>query len=126
MMINFDCVRDVLLYIEENNDFDKYINSNEVIDNLKNKYSYKEIMYTINQLHLNKFINIIDASCIDRSQYIIKCITPNGHDFICEIKNKSNWNKIKNIAKKLGKTSINGLFQTAINVGSEIIISKIK
>ena len=69
--------------------------------------------------------NLIDAEQVDLAGNImIKDLTPYGHKFIANIRENSNWNKVKKIANEVGTTSLEAIMQIAINVIGGIITSK--
>lgn len=124
MKLDIDCVRDILLTVEENTGYNEYMTVSEMSINydLLKKYDSDKVMYHIIQ---SSKANLIDAEQIDLAGNImIKDLTPYGHKFIANIRENSNWNKVKKIANEVGTTSLEAIMQIAINVIGGIITSK--
>ena len=99
MKLNYDCVRDVLLFLEENLS-NKPLKIRNIAHYFENKYSFDEVVYVFQKLTEVKFIKILTPVCTHRS--VVKEITFSGHQFLEKIKPISTWNKIKNIALEAG------------------------
>ncbi len=124
MKLDIDCVRDILLTVEENTGYNEYMTVSEMSINydLLKKYDSNKVMYHIIQ---SAKANLIDAEQVDLAGNImIKDLTPYGHKFIANIRENSNWNKVKKIANEVGTTSLEAIMQIAINVIGGIITSK--
>ncbi|MEG2342472.1 MAG: DUF2513 domain-containing protein [Bacilli bacterium] len=119
MKLNPDCVRDILLSIEELTGIGKVI----VFSTAKNlnldQYSDEEIAYHIQQCEYSSLI--IVSSRFINGGCIIRDLTPSGHEFLANIRSNNNWNKTKEISKKVGSTSLNVMSQIAANVISELL-----
>ena len=63
---------------------------------------------------INAKIFSYDDSII--GEFLIIDITYFGHEFIEQIKDDNNWNKVKDVAKKVGSSSIDILLQIAAGV----------
>ena len=125
MKLDLDCVRDILLTVEENTGYNKFMDFNEMSNNkyeLLNKYDNDKVMYHIMQ---SEKLNLIEAEQIDLAgNILIRDLTPYGHKFIANIRENNNWNKIKKIANDIGTTSLDAIMQIAINVIGGVITSK--
>lgn len=124
MKLDIDCLRDILLTVEENTGYNEYMTVSEMSINydLLKKYDGNKVMYHIIQ---SAKANLIDAEQVDLAGNImIKDLTPYGHKFIANIRENSNWNKVKKIANEVGTTSLEAIMQIAINVIGGIITSK--
>ena len=124
MKLDIDCLRDILLTVEENTGYHEYMTVSEMSINydLLKKYDGNKVMYHIIQ---SAKANLIDAEQVDLAGNImIKDLTPYGHKFIANIRENSNWNKVKKIANEVGTTSLEAIMQIAINVIGGIITSK--
>lgn len=112
MRLNYDCIRDVLLELEEMltcNYTDQNFHTNEVdIENLFDKlsdknYTIEEIFYSVKNLEQAKFI-IADFKQADDG--IIDCeifdITYEGHEFINKVRKDKVWNKVKDKVMSTG------------------------
>ena len=107
MKLNMDCIRDVLIVLEENLDLSdnlgfESLNFEELVtfENLS-KYSRKEIYYSIYNL---REIGFIDATTKDADDGVYYCsienITYDGHEFLRSIISDSVWEKVKQALKK--------------------------
>lgn len=122
MRLNPDCIRDILLAVEENTGFRTVMSVNE--DNYTNyqqlkKYKYEEAAYHIVQCNLSGYFTDF-AERIDDS-YMIVDLTPKGHEFLADIRNDNNWKKIKDTAMKVGSFSLSVL----ADIAKKIISSQI-
>jgi hypothetical protein len=43
-------------------------------------------------------------------------LTPSGHQFLADIREDTNWNKVKSVLKKVGSFSISAITQAAAGV----------
>lgn len=120
MRLNIDLIRDILLTVEENTDFDSYYEytTNQQDKRLK-KYSHEEIIYHLNQCNLAELIiaDIDDSGSIAT----VSDLTPKGHEFLANIRENKIWRGIKNIAKEVGSTSLSAIIQISSNVITELI-----
>lgn len=127
MRLDLDCIRDILLTIEENTGYNEHITLSErniITYDLLKEYDSKKVMYHIIQSGKS---NLIEAEQIDLCGNIfIKDLTPYGHKFISNIRENSNWNKVKKVANEIGTTSLEAIMQISINVISSIITSRFK
>ena len=117
MKLNYDCVRDVMLYLEENPIRDTNINLN---------YDIKEIRYSLLKLHEINYLDGSVSKYMDGDYSVITTdITFYGHKFIGEIQSDTIWDKTKSVSKDLGIQTINGITQIASSVISSLILSKL-
>ena len=120
MKLNPDCIRDILIAVEDNTGYDKIyeIHREDLTKKFPN-YSYNEIMYHIHQCNNFGYIIFSDTNC-----YVyLEDLTPKGHLFLADIRDNSNWLKIKNIASTVGSFSLDALKTIATNVISQSIIN---
>ena len=122
MKLNKECVRDILIKCESllkmNNDGTmNTINSNDLKEALQN-YDIATLKYTVLKMKEANLLNVTvvkaDGSII--LEFLITDITYYGHEFLENIKEDNNWTKIKDIAKKVGASSISAITQIAIGV----------
>lgn len=130
MKLNPDCIRDILLYLEENlkiseNEFSS-ITFQKIKCDLSN-YSEDDIFYSIYNLKQIRYIegNIKDVG--EMKMYIceIQNITWNGHQFLNTIRPTSVWEATKLGASKLGIMSIQALSTIAMKVAEAIVTNPI-
>lgn len=123
MRLNPDCIRDILLALEECPGanpqlFYTHGTSNKYLD----KYSHDEILYHINQCELSGLLTKV-SWCLGGT-CIMHDLSPLGHEFLADIRSDTNWNKTKDIAKKVGSSSLNTLKDIATGVISDLIKSQ--
>ncbi len=107
-----DCVRDVMLYLEENLGYRDSLNTNDLSQKL-DKYSLEDIKYTCKKLGEAGFISIrpyIDGS-ID-----VEEISYNGHQLLDTIRDNKIWKQVKAEASKLSGLSLPILQQLAQSI----------
>ena len=120
MELNPDCVRDILLTVEEHSPW-RYSQDGIVVERLQ-KYTHEELVYHIRQCAYSKLIlskrleNILGDMRIDD-------LSPDGHKFLSNVRQDTTWNRTKSIAGKIGAKSIDLLVQIASNVMTELIKS---
>lgn len=120
MKLNQDCIRDLLLYLEENLSLERNI----TVNNIKIKdYSQEDLIYTTQKLfeagYLNcEIINFITSSIpfID-----VSSLTYKGHQFLDTIRDNKVWSKTKGILSSFKSVSIEILSETA----SKVLVSLI-
>lgn len=121
MKLNPDCIRDILLTVEDVTSPHVFMNYPDEYPRLSN-YSQDEVIYHIKQCDMSGFFTKVSwyigggCSIID--------LTPDGHKFIADIRSDNVWNKTKDIAKNVGSFSLNTLSQIATNVITELISGK--
>lgn len=121
MKLNPDCIRDTLLYLEEqltinckNNTFE-FITLSQLTDGMlnkhKTKYTEEDIWYTVYNLKQVHFIEgkINDAGNHRMMFCDIENITWNGHQFLNTIRPDTIWEATKKKAKQIGGMSISAL-----------------
>ncbi|HBH3655593.1 TPA: DUF2513 domain-containing protein [Clostridioides difficile] len=121
MKLNPDCIRDLLLTVEENTSFSQVMYYNRKEENnydLLQRYSDEEISYHIRQCNLYGFFTRISWTS---AHCTIDDLTPLGHEFLANVRLNTNWNKTKEVASKVGSTSINVLTEIASNVITNLI-----
>jgi hypothetical protein len=138
MKLNPDCIRDILLTVEEETSpssqfvykpSEKYTNrfllddesedEHQIIHERLKSYTDEEILYHINQCELSGFFTNVNP-CTGYL-YFIQDLSPLGHQFLADIRSDTNWNKTKDIAKKVGSFSLNTLKDISVKVISDVI-----
>lgn len=125
MKLNYDCIRQILLFCEDNITLD----DNNVLSTLGFKelkhlsFPPQDIFYSVKYMKeaelLDAHISIADGQIF--SDFVIFDITVNGYQFLENIKNDTTWNKTKEISKKVGASSIEILSQIATGVLTNVI-----
>ncbi len=109
MKLLHDCVRDVMLCIEENLDDGQTISTTYIFETLKD-YSLKDINYTCKKLK--------EAGYLIIEQFIggnimVRDITYSGHQFLDSIRDNNIWIKTKSKISKLAGVSLPIIQQVA-------------
>lgn len=113
MQLNPNCVRDVLIAVEANTGYNIYFDYPKERDNAPSlsTYSDDEIRYHILQCAK---ANLIELKSRDLAGNLgITDLTPNGHEFLANIRSDTVWNNVKEVSSKIGSTSITALAQIA-------------
>lgn len=141
MRLNFDCVRDVMLWAENLTtptrpaiyvDIDSLAKTKDVYldiselpvpddfqKSLLGKYSNETLVY-----HLTYCIRanlLIREFGLNEGKIIIKDLTPDGHAFLENIRSDTVYENVKKICKKLGIESLSGVVHISESVVTEII-----
>lgn len=124
MKLNPDCLRDILIAIEENTSYKvKVYYPSEKMEDLTKKYSDMQIRYHIVQASK---ANLIEPIYIDDYEKIyIDDLTPKGHEFLANIRSDTVWNKTKDVLSDIGTTSVTAIVQISCQVISALIKSKL-
>lgn len=118
MIINNECVRDVMFTIEKASSFEHPCR----MIGIKNKYphlleySEDELAYHLRYLKMKELI--YNPNKRDEFGYDL---TPAGHEFIQNIRDDNNWSKIKKISAKIGFASLEVISTIAQNVATAAI-----
>lgn len=120
MRLSNECVRDLLLAIEENLGINETMSINDF--ELQN-YSSDELIYTSLKLIEAGFINAKAFANIDGSISIdISSLTWDGHKFLDNIRDNEVWSKTKSIVSKFSSVSLSIIS----NVAAQVITILIK
>ncbi|WP_333860762.1 DUF2513 domain-containing protein [Clostridium sp.] len=120
MKLNPDCIRDILLTVEETPGVQPQ--TPYPIDGeyeRLGKYSKDEVLYHINQCELSDFFTEVSWFC--GGSCVIHDLSPYGHEFLANIRSDTNWSKTKEIALKVGSFSLDALSKIATSVVSSLI-----
>ncbi len=122
MKLNPDCIRDLLIEIEQTCTVYERFDSIHHIENLTSKYSKDELAYHARQC---SFAGLVcDYKTYISGDWMIGDLTPKGHEFLANIQEDTIWNNVKAISAKVGSKSISALSQIASSVITEIIKSQ--
>lgn len=122
MKLNPDCIRDILLEVEEQTDF--YDCMMYYIEEQKpkrwQKYDHSELIYHVRQCENSGLILGVQylegGDCI-----IVEDLSPAGHQFLANVRQDTIWNHTKEIAGKIGSKSLDTLLQISTSVITELI-----
>ena len=120
MKLNPDCIRDILLYMEDA-PYGEEICPDQLFNALPN-YSPDEISYAVMKMDEAGFVNASIEKYIDGSaEFVLLDITYSGHQFLSNIRENKIWSGVKSIAGKVGATSLEAFTQIASGVITELI-----
>ena len=124
MKLNPDCIRDILIYVEDNTDLSRSLSfSFDFVPEELSKYTFSEISYHVKQAELSELL-LVSSWYLDGG-FLIKYLLPDGHQFLANIREDNNWNKTKDIAKSVGSNSLDSLKQIATSVITALIQAKL-
>ncbi len=122
MKLDYDCIRYILISIENSD------NPRLLASSLSNEtYSVNTILYHIgclldvHYLDVGKPLNTLGSQYND---YFIFRITMQGHQFLDSIRNTDIWNKTKSTAKEIGATTLNSILKISESIIASLISSK--
>lgn len=135
MKLNMDCVRAVMLCVEEHTDFDHYcffihyskaktldILGQDPIDppayqvELESKFDNDDILYSIKYCVESGLIVLNPGSTIGEYRVNVKDITASGHNFLENVRDDKTWKKIKQVAIKASALSLDVVMGIAKDV----------
>ena len=119
MKLNYDCIRDIMLYLEENLELNNIV----YLENIKINYSDNDIKYSILKLEEIDYIKarIVKADGVAILDAIIFDITFYGHEFLNTVRPKTVWENTKEISTKIGVNTISSLTQIASQIVTQLI-----
>lgn len=120
MRLNHDCVRKLLLFIEENLGFDKELclPNKELCD-----FTDEEVLYTANKLFDAGYIRVRSYGDFSGATTLIKVydITWEGHQFLDTIRDNQVWLDTKRVLAKVSSASISFVSKIASQVLANLI-----
>lgn len=120
MKLNIDCVRDVLLELEE---LPVDCHTPESFQGSVKKYGIENVEYTLSKLKEAEYINA-DIQLYPNGQYDyygIFDITFLGHQFLEKIRDNTIWSKTKTVASGIGSWAFDVITQIATSVITELV-----
>lgn len=126
MELNIECVRDILITLEQQSDF-VAMPTHEFFKLLP-QYPQKQILYTSWRLHEGGYINLFTFCPPGSSTPTIRLVgdlTFKGHEFLADIKPKNNWDRLSIIFKQGGTASLKTIANIAIDLGTDVLKSKL-
>lgn len=121
MKLDPDCIRAILITVEENSGFRKATCILPGSDNfpLLSSYTYDEVAYHVRQCEWSNLI--YDAHYYPGSTIDIEDLTPAGHEFLANIRENKIWTEVKSIATHVGSESLSALTQIAATVVARLV-----
>lgn len=121
MKLNIDCMRDVLLILEEA-PYRTAVEFTEICAKLVPDYTHDEICYSILKLDEAGFISAkIERNLNSLNVNEVSDITYEGHQFLANVRTNKVWSTTKDVMSKVGSTSVQTASQIASTVISELI-----
>lgn len=122
MRLNQECIRSVLLTLEEINTPSRPTMLNELINAPElSDYTENDVIYTVQALNSANFINTTSLRTFDGIDYMINSITWQGHQFLDTIRDEKVWRDTKKIAKPFASASLDILSKIATEVMTGLI-----
>lgn len=114
MKLKQDCIRDLMLYLEENLSYDNYVN----VFALKLKgHSTEDLVYTADKLYEAGYIEAGRQELSGSAPLIrVFSITYEGHQFLENIRDSKVWAEVKNKTSKMASVSLPVLQQVALSL----------
>lgn len=130
MKLNYECLRSLLLKLEEFENIDEDLNYEFMtLDDMAKalpEFPKNEIAYTTLKAEEGGLIN---ASIMNADDCIYECgyssLTYDGHQFLDNVRSNSIWSKTKSIAKELGCTSLRSLLSISEKIVLAVIQSRL-
>ena len=111
MKLNNDCIREILLFIEDNTDFEKSFVDVDKLAAYLNKYDSNTIYYHIKMIDQ---AGLVDKVCwADCRPYSISNPSWNGHEYLSNIRDDKVWKMMKDYTSKLSSVSLQFLISVA-------------
>lgn len=123
MKMDIECIRNILLQVEENKftlcrqHYKDVISDEKETLQFVKEYDYEKLFYHINLAEELGFIKCIHCAGFST----VLDLTAQGHLFLADIREEKVWSKTKEISNQLGTYSLEGIKQIAINVASSLI-----
>lgn len=119
MKLNHDCIRDVMIYIEENCMYEDDDRGNRSIhsrvfyeithdEKLSSRYTEDEIRYVVAQLYFEDMvIATMTPETLNFRQFDVDSLSFKGHEFLDNIKDDTIWKKTKKfVGERLNSASL--------------------
>ena len=119
MRLNPDCIRDILLCVEEKIDSNNESLSIGDLKKMLPDYDANTLCYHVMQIDRANLV--IGVVYILNGPVSIRDLSPKGHEFLANIRSNSNWNRVKGISEKVGSASLDAIIQISSNVITNLI-----
>ena len=124
MRLNPDCIRDILLSLENLPDNGRTSFSFENFDDVRehlhlNLYSADEIEYHLRQCSMNDMLVGEKFGC--DGQFVITDISPKAHEFLANIRDERQWHTVKSTLSAIRSCSLSAISSIAEGVTASAI-----
>src|SRR5665647_3533983 len=127
MKLNHDCVRKLLIYLEDNlkikpNGIQKGIKLRDITQDKEFcEFIQEDIFYSADKLVEAKYISVTDKD-VSPKFMIIKDITWNGHDYLDSIRDPKVWGEVKDRTKGMtGGVALEVIKCLAVDVAKNML-----
>lgn len=124
MKLDHDCVRDVLIYIEDKHKMGSFLHLDDFLDAKElHKYDPDEIKYVLLKLLEAKYIEASPPAYSNGILVEFSCggLSWDGHQFLENIKDPKIWKKTKKAASKVASASLTILSSLAASILSKYL-----
>ena len=140
MKLNHECIRDVLLYIENHciyEENDRGYTNMHLVTNLElfndeylsSNYDEDTVQYTVAQLFLDNMIigkYRTNSTIFHMNDCDIESLSPKGHEFLDTIRDDNIWKKTKeHVSKLLSSASISTISQVASKIAISVLTKQL-
>lgn len=120
MKLNPDCMRDILLVMEDI-PYDESLSFSKLSNELTS-YNEDDLRYSCLKLYEAGFIEVLKSSTNHGVLILqLKDITFNGHQFLADIRSDNVWSKTKGVLSEIGANSVSTISQVASGILTLII-----
>ncbi|MFQ7657004.1 MAG: DUF2513 domain-containing protein [Anaerostipes hadrus] len=136
MKLNHDCIRDVMIYIENNCIYEDDSRGNRSIhsrvfyeiihdEKLSSRYTEDEIRYVVAQLYFEDMvIATMTPETLNFRQFDVDSLSFKGHEFLDNIKDDTIWKKTKKfVGERLNSASLAIIANVASKIAIEALAS---
>lgn len=128
MKLNIDCIRDIFDIVEREQVMDekgivKPYSGGNLFDRADLPYPIEVIQYHLKQMDDSFLLDVRTDNFLARpTQYIIKDITPQGHEFLANIRSETVWKAIKGKLSKVGSVGLPIIIKAAAELALKSFI----
>ena len=122
MKLNIDCIRDILLAVEDataENKTVRYGKAGPCPRRLAG-YSHSELVYHFRQCRAAQLFEHYTGDDMGRL-IVVTDLSPDGHKFLENIRQDSAWDKVKAAAASAGSLSVSAFVQIAFDIAGDIL-----
>lgn len=128
MKLNPDCVRDIMMFLEDSLTMERntfgYVDFSSVWKKFSDQYGRDDLLYSLFQLNKGGYIATDFSEDLIKNAYYLDTvfyITPKGHDFIAVVSTNDVWAKSKVILKSLESASLSVIESICSGIAHSLI-----